>query len=156
MLLQIASMGAVLVVAVIVQSGTEALTASLFQALWLLMINTTVVTSLALFFSSFSSPFLSGFFALGLFVLGRSVPDLRFLASKSPGALGQVVEVASYLLPNLHLFTPSGNVQGSHAVSVHGAFVSGGYVVWTTAYGLGYSLVALLAAIAVFRRRDFV
>lgn len=156
MLVQIVAMGLVLFGAMFFQGGAGALTLPLASALWLLVMNTTVVTSLALFFSAFSSPFLSGFFTLGLFVLGRSVPDLRLLAAKSEGGLGALIEGASWLLPNLHLFAPSGHAVDGHTVTVHGTFVGGPYLAWTSLYALGYSLLALLAAVAVFRRRDFV
>jgi hypothetical protein len=39
---------------------------------------------------------------------------------------------------------------------VHANFVGTGYLMWTTAYGVGYSLVVLVAAMLIFRRRDFV
>jgi len=156
MLLQLAAMSVVLVLALWIQGGSAAVTPALGPALWLLAMNTTLVTSLALFFSAFSSPLLSGFFTLGLFVLGRAVPDIRFLASRGSGDLAAVVRAVSFLLPNLHLFAPSGHAVAGQVVSVHATFVTGAYVAWASLYALGYSALALLAAVAVFRNRDFV
>ena len=66
--------------------------APMWKAVWLLYVNVVVVTSVAVLFSSFSSPFLSGFFALGLFVLGRSVPEIQALGSKMGGAAKTFVD----------------------------------------------------------------
>jgi len=115
-----------------------------------------VVTSVAVLFSSFSSPFLSGFFALGFFVVGRSVPDIRALAEKSGPAVKALLDAGATAVPNLHLFYPSGAIIGAEHVSVHGEFVGAGYLLWTTAYGVGYSLVVLILAMIIFRNRDFV
>jgi ABC-type transport system involved in multi-copper enzyme maturation permease subunit len=126
------------------------------KALWLLYINVTVVTSIAVFFSAFSSPFLSAFFTLGCFVVGRSVPEIQSLAEQMGGTGRAVVEVMLLALPHLHLFFPSGAIAGAETVSVHGDFVSARYLLWTTAYGVGFSVAVLLLAMLIFRRRDFV
>jgi len=152
--LQIVVMGAVLALTTVAEGG--ALDAAMAKALWLLMVNVTVVTSVAILFSSFSSPFLSGFFALGVFVVGRSVPDIRLVAARAGGAVARAVELGSYVVPNLHLFYPSGAVIGASRASIHGTYVAAGYLLSTTIYGLGYSAVVLGLAMLIFRRRDFV
>jgi ABC-type transport system involved in multi-copper enzyme maturation permease subunit len=152
--LQIAVMGAVLALTTLAQGG--GLDLSIAKALWLLLVNVTVVTSVAILFSSFSSPFLSGFFSLGVFVMGRSVPDIRLLTARAGGAAARAVEVASYALPNLHLFYPSGAIVGAQQVSIHGQFVGMDYLVSATLYGAGYSALVLGLAMLIFRRRDFV
>ena len=60
------------------------------------------------------------------------------------------------MLPNLHLYTPSGTALGGQDVSVHGTFVGSGYLAWTTGYALGYSALVLGLAMVIFRKRDFV
>jgi Cu-processing system permease protein len=151
---QMAVMGVVL-------AGTLALQGASFdvpmiKAVWLLYVNVVVVTSVAVLFSSFSSPFLSGFFALGFFVVGRSVPDIRALAEKSAPLVRTMLDAGATVVPNLHLFYPSGAIIGAEHVSVHGTFVGAPYLLSTTAYGIGYSVVVLAAAMFIFRRRDFV
>jgi hypothetical protein len=126
------------------------------KAVWLLFVNVMLVTSIAVFFSAFSSPFLSGFFALGCFVVGRSVPDIRALAARL-GPLGKtVLETGSTLIPNMHLFYPSGAIVGAEEVSVHRDFVGASYLLTTTGYGVAYSLIVLILAMLIFRKRDFV
>lgn len=153
---QIVIMGLVLALTLLAEGGAEAVDAALVKALWLLLMNVTIVTSVAMFFSAFSSPFLSGLFALGVFVVGRSIPDVRALAERMGGAGGELLTAACTLLPNLHLFTPSGSALGAGTVSVHGAFVGASYLGWTTGYAIGYSAVVLACAMLIFRRRDFV
>jgi ABC-type transport system involved in multi-copper enzyme maturation permease subunit len=152
--LQIAVMGVVLALVTIAQGA--AFDAAMAKALWLLLINVTVVTSVAILFSSFSSPFLSGFFSLGVFLVGRSVPDIRLVSARMGGPLGRAVDLASYAVPNLHLFYPSGAIIGAHQVSIHNRFVGADYLATVTAYGAGYSLLVLGLAVWIFRRRDFV
>lgn len=151
---QIAVMGAVLGLVLLAQGGRP--DGAVAKAVWLLFVNVTVVTSVALLFSSFSSPFLSGFFSLGVFVVGRAVPDIRQIAARAGGGLARFLDAASAVLPNLHLYYPSGTIVGAERVSVHGQFVGASYLLWTTAYGLGYSVAVLALAMFIFRRRDFV
>ncbi len=152
--LQVIVMGAVLQLAMKLQgAGVEV---AVLKALWLLLMNVIVVTSIALVFSAFSSPFLSGVFSLGIFIVGRSIPDVLALAAKAGGSVQVGLTVAAKILPNLHLFFPSGAIVGAARVSVHEQLVTGTYIAWTTLYGLGYSGLAVAAAVAIFRKRDFV
>ncbi len=151
---QVVVMGVTLGVTLAVQGA--AFDVPMAKAVWLLFVNVVVITSVAVFFSSFSSPFLSGFFALGIFVLGRSVPDIRALAEKTGGAVKTLIEVGTTVLPNLHLFYPSGAIIGAQQVSVHEGLVGADYILSTTVYGAGYSVVVLVLAMLIFRRRDFV
>jgi ABC-type transport system involved in multi-copper enzyme maturation permease subunit len=151
---QVAVMGGVLAGTLAIQGST--FDGPLLKALWLLYVNVMVVTSVAVLFSSFSSPFLSGFFAFGIFVVGRNVPDIQMVLSGLQGPSQMVLAGALKLLPSMHLFYPSGAIVGAEVVSVHGNFVGASYLLWTTAYGVGYSLATLVLAMLIFRRRDFV
>ena len=127
-----------------------------FKAIWLLFLNVMLVTSIAVFFSSFSSPFLSGFFSLGCFVVGRSVPEIQAIAAKMGGTAGSVLAGLCRVLPNLNLFYPSGAIVGAEEVTVHGQFVGSGYLLSTSLYGITYSLLVLGLAMLIVRKRDFV
>ncbi len=129
---------------------------AMVKAVWLLFINVMLVTSVAVFFSSFSSPFLSGFFALGCFVVGRSVPDIRALGEKLGSGAKIALDLACGLMPNLHLFYPSGAIIGAEETSVHRQFVGLDYLLSATGYGLAYSAAVLVLALLIFRKRDFV
>lgn len=122
---------------------------TLAKAVLLIFVEIMVMTSVAVFFSSFSTPFLSGFFTLGVFVMGRLAFDLRGLTSKVQNVvLDHVLIGVSRILPNLEDFNIGGKV-------VHKAYVSWSYVGYSSAYGLAYIGIVLLLATLLFNRRDF-
>jgi ABC-type transport system involved in multi-copper enzyme maturation permease subunit len=151
---QMAVMG--LVLGIILALEGASFDVPMVKAVWLLFINVMLVTSIAVLFSAFSSPFLSGFFALGCFVVGRSVPDIRALGGKMSPSGKAVLDFICSLIPNLHLFYPSGAIVGAEEVSVHRQFVGADYILSATAYGVTYSVVVLVLAMLIFRKRDFV
>lgn len=108
-----------------------------------------LVTAIALFFSTFSSPLLSALLTLGLWTAGHFNADLRNFERvvDSPVAV-YTARAIYYLLPNLAPFDVKGQV-------VHGGPVSPAHVALTLAYALVYIGALLAAAIAIFRRRDF-
>jgi ABC-type transport system involved in multi-copper enzyme maturation permease subunit len=114
------------------------------------------VAAIAIFFSSFSSPFLSGIFALGVWVLGRVTPDIEAATQAASPAIRGVTRVALEIIPDIHLFSVSGRTLEGVAVSVHGTFVSWGYVGMAFAHGLGWIVGLLAIASILFSRRDFV
>ncbi|MDZ4694674.1 MAG: ABC transporter permease subunit [Deltaproteobacteria bacterium] len=152
--IQFAVMGAVLYFALFLQDADFELQTA--KALFLLYLNVMVITSIALVFSSFSSPFLSGIFALGVFVVGRSISDLQMIGNRAGGMTKSLIQASTYVIPNLNVFFPSGTIVGAERVTVNGQFVNSAYLVDATIYGVGYSLIALFVAIVIFNRRDFV
>ena len=108
-----------------------------------------IVTALALFFSTFSSPLLSALLTFGLWVAGHFNQDLRnFEAVLDVPVVVWFARALYYLLPNLAPF----NVRAEVA---HGVDVPTAAVLLTLAYAVVYIAVLLVASIAVFRRRDF-
>lgn len=122
---------------------------TLLQAVLLIFVEIMVMTSVALLFSSFSTPFLSGFLTLGVFVLGRLAVDLRGLTAKIQSVVVDYLVVGvSRVLPNLETFNIGSRV-------AHKAVVPWSYVGESAAYGLLYISITLLIATALFQRRDF-
>ena len=116
-----------------------------------------VVAAIAAFFSSFSSPVLSGVFTFGIFAVGRATPELRAAiesADASPIIRG-VCQVALWAAPDLNLFQISGTTLGGRPISVHGEFVSWSYVLSAAGHGALYAGFFLALAVAIFSRRDF-
>ena len=123
----------------------------------LIGIEAVVVTAIAVFFSSFATPFMSGVFTFGLFLIGRNADVLADVAVKKAGSVaGGLFEWIVNLAPNLYLFYPSGQMFEDRFVSVHGAPVSFEYVAWSATYGLAYASCLVVFAVAIFRRRDVV
>ncbi len=142
--------------AVLLLMGGE-LTSGLFFALVLIFVEVLLVISLALFFTSFSSPFLSGIFCLGIFAAGRNANLITELAkTKSLEWLQPILEGVTAVLPNFYLFFPSGKMVEESWVTVHDQFVSTGYLASTVGYGLIYTGAFLVFSMALLSRRDFV
>jgi ABC-type transport system involved in multi-copper enzyme maturation permease subunit len=116
-------------------------------ALYFIVLQFLIICSLALLFSSFSSPLLSAVFAFSLFVIGSFSEDLRGFATLLKGPVGWLVQGVAYLVPNFSTL----NVISSVA---HAQPVSGRLIVYNTAYALLYSAVALCGAILIFQRRN--
>lgn len=130
-------------------SETPALSPQLLVAFLLIFVHLLLVTAIALFFSTFSSPMLSAALTFGLYVVGHFSADLaqfeRVVQARPVAALARVLY---YALPNLAPFDIK-------AAVVHGETVPAGYVLLTCGYGLLYSAGVVLAAMLIFSRRDF-
>ena len=109
-----------------------------------------LVTALALFFSTFSSPLLATLLTLGLWVAGHFNADLRQLRAtssirrRSRGSRAALY----YVLPNLAPFDVKAEV-------VHGMPIAMRHVAYTLPTRRSTSAILLTAAVAIFRRRDF-
>ena len=126
-----------------------ALDPALLEALVLILAELMLVTALALFFSTFSSPMLSAALTVGLYIAGHFSGDLRnFQQVVDSPAAAALARGLYWVLPNLAQFDVKSDV-------VHGLPVPIGYMAMTIAYAAVY--IAMLLAISglVFSRRDF-
>ncbi len=153
--IQVLVMTVVLMVVLLLQ-GAE-LSGEFFRMVTLIFLEVMVITAVAVFFSSFSTPFLSGLFTVGVFLLGRSVPDIKSVADKveSPG-LTALMEGMTRIVPDLRYFYATGSETAAQHISVHGAFPDWTYVATAAVYALIYIALALIVAIFLFSRRDFI
>lgn len=121
----------------------------LIIAIVLIVAELMLVVALAMFFSTFSSPLLSALLTLGVWVAGHFNSDFRnFQAVLDSPAAAWLGRVVYYVLPNLAPFDVKAEV-------VYGQPVAWTHVVFTLLYAIVYVSVLLLAALGVFRRRDF-
>ena len=122
---------------------------ALLKALVLIFVELMLVTAIALFFSSFSSPILSAAMTFGLYVAGNLNADLRnFEQVVDSRAAALLARGLYHVLPDLSAFDIKTQV-------VHGLPVSAAYIGSTTAYGVLYIAALLLAATVIFSKRDF-
>ncbi len=122
---------------------------AMLKAIALIFVELMVITALALFFSTFSTPILSAALTFGLYIVGHFNADLRNfeqVVDSRPAAW--LVRGLYHALPDLSAFDIKTNV-------VHGLTVPAGYVAAQSAYGLAYVAMLLLLAVAIFSRRDF-
>ena len=128
---------------------TPALDPRLLIAIGLIFAELMLVTALALFFSTYSSPLLATLLTLGLWVAGHFNADLRnFENVVDSAAAAGLARTLYYLLPNLAPFDVK-------AEAVHGMPIAFRHVVYTLVYAGVYITALLAAAVAIFRRRDF-
>lgn len=130
--------------------------AGVAKALVLSWLEVITVAAIAIFFSSFSTPFLSGIFALGMWVIGRLTPDLEAATRAAAPWIRITTRVALEIIPDVHLFAVSGRTLDGTAVSVHGDFVPWSYVALAAGHGVGWTVALLALAALLFHRRDFV
>jgi Cu-processing system permease protein len=121
---------------------------ALLEAFLLIYVQLLVVTAIALFFSTFSSPMLSAALTFGLYTIGHFNADLKhFDAVITSGPLVWLLRAFYYLLPNLAPFNIGDLV-------VHGQPVAPGFILLTIAYGIVYIGFLLAASAWIFSRRD--
>jgi len=115
--------------------------------LYFIVLQFIIITSLALFFSSFSTPIFSAIFAFWLFVIGSFAQDLRNFAAMTHGVMRWLATGAAYLVPNFSALNVISQV-------AHGEPVAHNLIIFNTVYALAYSMAVLSAAVLVFERRN--
>ncbi len=122
---------------------------SIWGGIALIFLELTILTAIAIVFSSFSSPSLSALLTFLIFIIGHLSASLRQLA-ESLGSSAAVVffEIIYYLFPNLAHF--SFRSESAVGLVPNSVMFAGGI-----AYAIVYSTIMLTIAIFIFRRRNF-
>jgi ABC-type transport system involved in multi-copper enzyme maturation permease subunit len=108
-----------------------------------------LITAVALFFSTFATPLVAILLTFALWIAGHFNADLRqFEQIVDSKPLAYLARGLYYVLPNLAPFNVKAEI-------VHGVAISMSHVWLTLAYAGVYIVMLLVAAVAVFRRRDF-
>jgi Cu-processing system permease protein len=111
-----------------------------------------IVTAVASVFSSFSSPFLTAIFTLGVFVAGRSADTMANLPARMLGSeLHAIGAGLARVVPNLQIYVPPrplllGQVPGSPVWPFVGSAVI---------HAIFYAAFLLTLSALIFRKRDF-
>lgn len=146
-ILCVAGMSAVFLLYLLLLGGSP--DAAILLALYGIVLELAVITSLSLLLSSLTSPVLSAFLTLGLFGVGHSVDVLRrFTEELAYDSVEPLARAAYYLLPNLENFNYKTYV-GS------GRLPPAGDVLGATAYAAVLSAVFLALTLLVYRKRQF-
>jgi Cu-processing system permease protein len=126
-----------------------ALDLAMLKAIALTFVELSIVTAIAVFFSTFSTPMLSAALTFGLFLAGRFSADLRnFNQVVDSPAAATLAEALYWILPNLAPFDVRAQV-------VHAQAVPAGHIALATGYGILYIAALLVGATFIFERRDF-
>jgi ABC-type transport system involved in multi-copper enzyme maturation permease subunit len=122
---------------------------TMWLAVLMIYFELTIVTGVAIMFSSFSTPALSALLTFFVFVIGHLSASLRDLATEtgSKSATG-TLEAIYYLLPNLSHFTFATEV-------ANGLTPSAPLIGGTILYAVVYDIILLTITAFIFSRRNF-
>jgi Cu-processing system permease protein len=148
LLVNVAIMGVGVALALLyVGSGRLAMT--IWGGVGLIFLELTILTAVAIVFSTFSSPSLSALLTFLIFIIGHLSSSLRDLAAGLESSVAVVVFGAIYyLFPNLAHF--SFRSESAVGMVPSAAMLGGGFV-----YAVVYSAVMLTIAVLIFNRRNF-
>jgi len=129
--------------------GNPSLAATIWGTVVLIFCELTIVTAVAILFSSFSSPALSALLTFFVFLIGHFSSSLRDLANNIGSQSARYLfEAIYYLLPNFSHFTFVTNA--AHGDGPPPAMIAG-----SIAYALLFDAIFVAATTLIFSRRNF-
>jgi ABC-type transport system involved in multi-copper enzyme maturation permease subunit len=148
LLVNVAVMGFGVTLALVYVGGNE-FSLAIWPAILLIFLELTIITAVAILFSSFSTPALSALLTFFIFIIGHFSASLRDLAQdlRSPAA-HFFFDALYYVLPNFFHFsfiTETANGMTPPAAMIGGAAV----------YAVIYDIVLLTLTAVIFSRRNF-
>jgi ABC-type transport system involved in multi-copper enzyme maturation permease subunit len=113
----------------------------------------SIITALATLFSSFSTPFMTAIFTVGVFLVGRSADTLARLPPRVFGqAIADMGAALAKVFPNLMVYVPPRPLLLGESVDV----LLGEYLALAGLQAFGWCAGVLVCAALLFARRDFV
>ena len=123
-------------------------TVTMLWAVYMTMLEASLITALLTLFSCFTSPLLGSFFTIACVVAGHFSADLLEFANRFGSGLPKIlVTGVYYLLPNIGLVT-------LRSEAVHNLHIPEGMVLAVSLYALMYAGVLLYSATVIFRARE--
>lgn len=133
---------------VLVWKGSEFST-GLVWAIAMIYLELALVTAIAIFFSSFTTPYLAGMFTVALWITGHLLSDLRAFGQHTDvTGLKPLLETLYWSLPNLDRLDFKADASAGRPIELARAGVA-------ALYAALYSAGLLVAAMLLFQRRDF-
>ncbi len=128
---------------------SPAMAVSIWGAILLIFFELTIVTAVAILFSSFSTPALSALFTFLVFVIGHLSASLRDLGAElGSRTTALVLEAIYWLLPNLSHF--SFRTESANGMLPTATMLGGGLL-----YAVVYVSILIAITILIFSRRNF-
>ncbi len=145
--LEIVLMSALFLAVVWFQKGT--FPAELLYAIVLIFVELVLLTAIAIFFSSFTTPYLAGMFTVSLWIIGHLLADIREFGNLPDSeAIRPLTEALYWGLPNLDRLDIKGLAADGIPITLKDLWMN-------IAYGLSYASLLLFSATQLFRVRDF-
>ena len=149
LLVNVAVMGVGVSLALVyVQRGWNPQVARVWPAVFLIFVELTIITAVALLFSSFSSPALSSLLTFFVFIIGHFSADLKGLANSTDSA------PARWLFSGLYYLLPNFSNYSVITLTAHGHSPGGRAVAIAVVYAVIYIVVLLAATTLIFSRRN--
>ncbi|MFC2163388.1 ABC transporter permease [Acidobacteriota bacterium] len=121
----------------------------MFVVIFLIFIELSLITAVAILFSTFSTPILSSVFTLAFYLIGHFSWGLETLIKKiQSGFLKILAQIFYTLLPDLENFNYKTEI-------VHHLPIPANALLLSTLYGVVYTAFILALAMLIFRKRDF-
>ena len=129
--------------------GGNSLAVSIWGAIFLIFFELTILTAVAVLFSSFSTPALSALLSFFVFVIGHFSASLNDLAKGLGSSFAKFFfGVIYYILPNLSFYT-------FRTEAAHGILPPASMIFGAIAYAAVYVGILLVITVAIFSRRNF-
>lgn len=121
----------------------------LLKAVLLIIFELMIITSIAILFSTISSPTLSVFFTLGIYVVGHLTVDLKEFGTASKSEIiKNLSSIFYYLLPNLENF----NIRAEMVRDIN---INSQFILYAIGYGILYIATMLLISILSMEKKEF-
>lgn len=122
----------------------------LLGGLLLCFIEIAVLTAICVFFSAYSSPFMTAMFTIGCYVVGYTVDDLlAYGEGKVSATVLQAGKTISWCVPHFEYFNIRERI-------VHHLEIAPYEILSSFGYGMVWVLLLLIGASFVFKRKDLV
>ncbi len=129
--------------------GGGNLAISVWATIFLIFLELTILTAVAILFSSFSSPALSALLTFLIFIIGHFSQSLKeFAGNLGSSATKLFFDALYYGLPNLSFYSFNTN-------AAHGDMPTTSHLLGAVLYALVYICILLAATILIFSRRNF-
>lgn len=129
--------------------GNSSLAASIWPAVLLIFLELTVITAVAILFSSFSTPALSALLTFLVFVIGHFSTALRELSRDMASEAAKVIFAGLYyIMPNFSHFSFA--TEAANGMAPNLAMLGG-----SAAYAVVYNVILITITVVIFSRRNF-
>ncbi|MFH1727002.1 MAG: ABC transporter permease subunit [Pseudomonadota bacterium] len=144
---QIALMTIVLSAVIFSNDGT--INPNIYTAIIMTYFELMIITAISIFFSAYSSPFLSSMFTISAYIIGHVTTDLLYYGSKAKFIGLKIISiVAYYVFPNLEKFNIRSRV-------VHNIDIPFMELFYSVLYSFFWVALLIVGAILLFQKRDF-
>ncbi len=121
----------------------------IFISLFPFLFEISIMIALMILFSSFSSYLFSSFMGAIIYLIGHSIESLKEFAEISKSTFLKIISyIFYYLLPNLEIFNIKNEVVYKNLPSLN-------YFLFSTSYGIAYTIFLLILSIIIFEKREF-